>query len=95
MNISQEGGEIMKFDHETDILVVGSGAAAFSAAITASTKGARVTMLEKSPLIGGTTLRSGGGFWIPNNRFQKESGTDDKKEDALRYMARYSYPRAL
>lgn len=83
----------MKFDHETDVLVVGSGAAAFSAAITAKKHGADVIMLEKAPLIGGTTLRSGGGYWIPNNRFQREKGIADVKEDALRYMARYSYPQ--
>ncbi len=82
----------MKFDEAADILVVGSGAAAFAAAITASTYGAEVIMLEKGPIIGGTTLRSGGGYWIPNNRFQKELGIIDLKEDALRYMARYSYP---
>mgnify|MGYP000879218646 FL=1 len=83
----------MKFDEVADILVVGSGAAAFSAAITASIRGAKVLMLEKGPIIGGTTLRSGGGYWIPNNRFQKELGIIDAKEDALRYMARYSYPQ--
>ncbi|HVI43197.1 MAG TPA: FAD-dependent oxidoreductase, partial [Anaerovoracaceae bacterium] len=83
----------MKFDFETDILVVGSGAAAFSAAITAKKNGADVIMLEKGPLIGGTTLRSGGGYWIPNNRFQRENGIIDGKQDALRYMARYSYPQ--
>ena len=82
----------MRFDHETDILVVGSGAAAFSAAITAKVNGADVIMLEKGPIVGGTTLRSGGGYWIPNNRFQRELGITDLKEDALRYMARYSYP---
>jgi len=82
----------VKFDQEADILVVGSGAAAFSAAIAARTQGAEVIMLEKGTIIGGTTLRSGGGFWIPNNRFQREKGITDAKEDALRYMARYSYP---
>lgn len=82
----------MKFDNETDIIVVGSGAAAFSAAITARKHGADVIMLEKSSMIGGTTLRSGGGYWIPNNRFQQEKGIMDRKEDALRYMVRYSYP---
>lgn len=83
----------MEFSQETDVLVVGSGAAAFSAAITAKKHGAEVIMLEKGVLIGGTTLRSGGGFWIPNNRFQREKGIVDKKEDALRYMARYSFPQ--
>lgn len=83
----------MKFDTETDIIVVGSGAAAFSAAITARKHGADVIMLEKSSMIGGTTLRSGGGYWIPNNRFQQEKGIMDRKEDALRYMVRYSYPQ--
>lgn len=82
----------MKFDQEADILVVGSGAAAFSAAITARKQGAEVIMLEKGALVGGTTLRSGGGYWIPNNPFQREKGIMDSKEDALRYMARYSYP---
>jgi 3-oxosteroid 1-dehydrogenase len=83
----------MNFQSETDVLVVGSGAAAFSAAITAKKHGAAVMMLEKGGLIGGTTLRSGGGYWIPNNRFQKEKGIADPKEDALRYMARCSYPQ--
>lgn len=82
----------MDFSQETDILVVGSGAAAFSAAITARQQGAEVVMLEKAELIGGTTMRSGGGFWIPNNRFQREIGIVDGKEDAVRYMARYSFP---
>ncbi len=82
----------MKFDQETDILVVGSGAAAFSAAIKARTQKQQVMMIEKSALVGGTTLRSGGGFWIPNNRFQKAMGIKDEKQDALRYMARYSFP---
>jgi 3-oxosteroid 1-dehydrogenase len=77
---------------EADVLVVGSGAAAFSAAITARNEGAEVIMLEKAEMVGGTTIRSGGGFWIPNNRHQKELGIEDKKEDAMKYMARYSFP---
>jgi len=82
-----------KWDYETDVVVVRSGAAAHSAAITARSRGAEVIMVEKAPLYGGTTLRSGGGFWIPNNRFQREKGIEDKKEDAIRYMARYSFPQ--
>ncbi|MCE5196549.1 MAG: FAD-dependent oxidoreductase [Negativicutes bacterium] len=74
------------------MLIVGSGAAAFSAAITARKQGASVIMLEKAAKVGGTTLRSGGGFWTPNNRFQHDLGIEDKKEDAIRYMARYSFP---
>lgn len=81
------------WDHETDIVVVGSGAAAYSAAIVARSTGAEVTMVEKADAHGGTTIRSGGGFWIPNNRFQRERGIADSKQDALRYMARYSYPQ--
>jgi len=80
------------WNYETDIIVVGSGAAGYSAAITAAELGSEVMMIEKGSLYGGTTLRSGGGFWIPNNRFQKEKGIIDSKEDATRYMARYSFP---
>ncbi len=82
-----------QLNYETDIVVVGSGAAAYSAAITAKHFGSEVVMVEKGALYGGTTLRSGGGFWIPNNRFQREKGIIDSKEDAIRYMARYSFPQ--
>jgi 3-oxosteroid 1-dehydrogenase len=78
---------------EADILVVGTGAAAFAAAITAANEGKSVIMLEKSGVIGGTTRRSGGGFWIPMNRHQKAKGIDDNKEDAIKYMCRQSYPQ--
>lgn len=78
---------------ETDILVVGTGGAAFSAAITAMHEGNSVIMLEKSGIIGGTTRRSGGGFWTPMNRHQKAKGIQDNQEDAIRYMCRHSYPQ--
>lgn len=78
---------------EADIIVVGTGAAAFSAAITAANEGNSVIMLEKSGIIGGTTRRSGGGFWTPLNRHQKARGIQDNKEDAIRYMCRQSYPQ--
>jgi len=86
------GGSEAVFNFEADVLVVGTGAAALSAAITARKKGAEVLMIEKGPSLGGTTIRSGGGFWTPNNRFQREQGVDDRKEDAIKYMARYSFP---
>ena len=53
---------------ETDLLVVGSGAAGFSAALTASHAGLSVLMVEKEPLFGGTTAYSAGVIWIPGNR---------------------------
>src|SRR5688572_5901059 len=80
------------WDEEHDIVVVGSGGAAFSAAITANALGSDVVMLEKGAYAGGTTLVSGAGLWVPNNRFLQEQGIEDSKDDALKYMARYSFP---
>ena len=79
-------------DTANDVIVVGSGAAAFAAAITARNEGCSVVMLEKAASIGGTTIMSGGGFWTPNNRFQRARGIRDDREAALKYMARYSFP---
>ena len=83
-----------KWDHETDVLCVGSGAAACSAAVAALDNGARVMLVEKMPLLGGTTGKSGGVCWIPNHFIMRQKGIVDRKEDALRYMARYAHPLA-
>lgn len=81
-----------RWDHEADIVVVGGGAAGSSAAVFALAAGAKVILLEKAPRFGGTTARSGGVYWIPNNSFMRAKGIEDQREDCLRYMARCAYP---
>ncbi|MEP7350487.1 MAG: FAD-dependent oxidoreductase [Sphingorhabdus sp.] len=82
----------LNWDYETDVLCVGSGAAACAAAVAAFDGGARVMLVEKMPLLGGTTGKSGGVAWIPNHFLLRKNGVEDRKEDAMRYMARYAYP---
>ena len=53
---------------EFDVIVVGSGAGALLAAIRASDEGLTVLVIEKTPLVGGTSAISGGGIWIPDNQ---------------------------
>lgn len=82
-----------KWDYTADVVCVGSGAAACAAAITAASKGARVILVEKMPLPGGTTAKSGGVAWIPNNVFLRKRGVNDDKTDCLRFLARFAFPR--
>jgi len=74
------------------VLVVGSGAAALSAAIAVVQAGGRVIVVEGAPTIGGTTAKSAGAYWIPNNQFMRAAGTTDPKMDAIRYMVRDGFP---
>ena len=82
----------IKWDLTADVVVAGSGAAASAAASTAQDQGASVIMLEKSAGTGGTTMKSGGEIWIPNNFALRASGTIDNKDDCLKFMARATYP---
>ncbi|WP_418345353.1 3-oxosteroid 1-dehydrogenase [Rhodococcus pyridinivorans] len=71
---------------EYDIVVVGSGAGGMTAAITAARKGADVVLIEKASRYGGSSARSGGGVWIPNNEALKSAGVDDTPEEARKYL---------
>lgn len=93
ITLSSAAEKVQNWDHETDILVVGSGAAACAAAVTAHQNGDRVVVVEKAPITGGTTAKSAGVLWIPNNFSLKEKGVEDARDDCLRYMARFSYPQ--
>ena len=70
-----------------DVLVVGSGAAGMTAALAAAHQGLDTLVVEKSEFFGGSTARSGGGVWIPNNYALKEAGVADSLEDAKTYLA--------
>ncbi len=68
------------------MIVVGSGAAALTAALTAAVGGLSVVVLEKSDRIGGTSAMSGAGTWIPLNHHARAAGHADSEEEVLTYM---------
>ena len=79
--------EEFKWDREADVVVLGSGGAAMTAAIAAHDFGASdVVILEKSGMVGGTTAMSGGMLWIPGNHYQLEAGFEDDDEDVVAYL---------
>ncbi|WTW99006.1 FAD-dependent oxidoreductase [Streptomycetaceae bacterium NBC_01309] len=76
------------WDRVVDVVVVGSGGAALTAATLAHDGGAEVLVLEKADLLGGTTAVSGGIMWLPGNHHMGEGG--DSREDALAYIRKTS-----
>lgn len=71
---------------ETDVVVIGSGAAGLTAAITARQLGLETLVVEKTDRFGGTTAYSGGAPWIPFNHVMKQIGLDDSREAAETYL---------
>ncbi|MGE4431921.1 MAG: FAD-binding protein [Sphingobium sp.] len=79
--------ENRKWDREADVVVLGSGGAAMTAAIAAHDFGAKdVVILEKTGMVGGTTAMSGGMLWIPNNHHQIEAGIPESDDDIVTYL---------
>jgi 3-oxosteroid 1-dehydrogenase len=72
---------------EFDVVVVGSGAAGMTAALTAAQHGLSVLMVEKTDRFGGSTARSGGGIWAPGNSVLNRAGVADSPEQARAYLA--------
>ncbi|WNG86072.1 FAD-dependent oxidoreductase [Mycobacterium sp. ITM-2016-00317] len=73
-----------EWDHEVDVVVLGSGAAGLTAALTAAVNGATVEVYEKAAALGGTTAVSGGIVWIPAH--DRSADGELTVEDAMAYL---------
>ncbi len=71
---------------EYDVVVVGSGGAGMVAALTAAHRGLSTIVIEKALHYGGSTARSGGGVWIPNNEVLKRYHVRDTAQAARTYL---------
>lgn len=70
-----------------DVVVVGSGGGALTGAALAAQAGLRTLVLERTPLIGGTSAYSGGACWLPGSAVQQRAGLPDSTEGARSYLA--------
>jgi len=77
---------VTQWDVSVDFVIAGSGGGGLVAALAGADAGAEVLLLEKQPLIGGSTCMSGGIFWIPNNPLMKAEGVPDSYEEALAHF---------
>ncbi len=73
-------------EHVVDVVVVGCGAGAMTAALCAARAGLEVLIIEKGATYGGTSATSGGGLWIPCNHLMPGVGIEDNEADAMAYM---------
>lgn len=80
-----------------DVVVIGTGAGGMATAVAAKKMGLEVLLLEKDSVYGGTTARSGGVLWIPNNpisTFKPEPDSMDAARTYLKYECGDCYDEA-
>src|SRR2546422_7306644 len=71
---------------DCDLLVIGSGAAGLSAAVTAAWHGLRVLVVEKDRVCGGATAWSGGWAWVPMNPLSQADGIVEDLDGPRTYL---------
>ena len=76
----------MQWDDEVDLICLGSGISGCAAAIAAAEAGLKVTLLEKSPKLGGTTTWSLGIVWVGNSHLARAKGVNDTAAETRAYL---------
>jgi succinate dehydrogenase/fumarate reductase flavoprotein subunit len=86
---------VPRWDHETDVIVVGFGAAGACAALEAARNGAGVLLFEATSGHGGTSALSGGEIYLgAGTPIQRAAGFDDSAESLYRYLLMAGGPNA-
>src|SRR5579875_1836694 len=76
---------------EYDVVVVGFGMGGGCAAVEAATHGARVLVLERAAVPGGTSALAGGHFYLGGGTaVQLATGHDDSAEEMAKYLTAVS-----
>jgi len=86
MTEANTGASTGTWDHEVDVLVVGTGAGAMTAAVRAHDLGASTLLIEKSDRYGGASAMGSCLLWIPNNHLMAAVGISDSPEEAWEYL---------
>lgn len=76
----------MSDEQQYDVIVVGSGGGALTGAAVAARAGLSVAVVERTPLLGGTSAYSGGACWLPGTQVQQRAGIPDSTEGARDYL---------
>ncbi len=79
------------YSDDVDVLVIGFGIAGGCAAVSAAAAGARVLVLERAGVAGGTTALAGGHFYLGGGTaVQQATGHPDSAEEMYKYLVEMS-----
>ena len=79
--------DIVSWDADTDVLVVGGGCAGVCAALEALSRGARVLLLERAGEAGGASAMSGGLLYLgAGTAVQRDCGFEDTPEEMYKFL---------
>lgn len=86
-----DAADVSGWSDDVDVAVIGFGIAGGCAAVTAAASGARVLVLERAAVAGGTTALAGGHFYLGGGTaVQQATGHDDSVDDMYAYLVAMS-----
>jgi hypothetical protein len=86
MQVIRDGLQGLQEGTAFDLVVVGAGGAGLACALFGAIAGARVLLVERTALVGGTTAWSAGTTWVPGTAHAARVNPDDTLEAARRYL---------